>query len=281
MDGGSAHRLGRCLVFRMAGQRAADRKAIPPSPKTQTSFALRAFMGVRKTEAPSVAYAAIGIGAERSRARLFVAYAVIGQIRLSPTGKRAGRRESILFHAGKRADFLLIAFFFELPGPFMLCGNRLWAHHLPKRPKAAFPKIREGPLSAASGCALSFQEKQAPFFRRHGEAQAVPLRYSAVQKRLSDASDGGAAKSPIEKKAGKKAPFPMAGTGMSGKTPLSAIRAWRSAGEDRWKMCPCLCAWSRTRRCRHVATPCRSYRIPKDKTPRLCWPHRKTTFPHR
>ena len=172
-----------------------------------------------------------------------------------------------------------MAFFFQLPDPFMLCGNRLWAPPLPKRPKAAFPGIREGPLSAASGRALSFREKQGPFFRRHGKTQAVPIRYSAVPP--SDASDGGAAKSLIEKKAGKKAPFPMASTGMSGKTPLSAIRAWHSAGEDRRRMCPCLCAWSRTRRCRHIARPCRSYRIPKDRTLRLCWPHRKTTFPRR
>lgn len=165
-------------------------------------------------------------------------------------------------------------FFFQLPGPFMLCGNRLWAPPLPKRPKAAFPRVREGPLSAASDRALSFREKQAPFFRRHGKAQAVPIRYSAVPplgrfrrrrgqvpEREDTLSDGG--------------------PGMSGKTPLSAIRAWRSAGEDRWRMCPCLCAWSRTRRCRHVARPCRGYRIPKDRTLRLCWPHRKTTFPRR
>ena len=41
----------------------------------------------RRTEnrSPLLRYAAIGIGAGHSRTRLFVAYAIIGQIRLSPT----------------------------------------------------------------------------------------------------------------------------------------------------------------------------------------------------
>lgn len=277
MDGGSLHCLCRCLVFRMAGQRAANRKAIPPSPKTQTSFALRRSWAYGKPK-PSPS-----LRGHRHRVRTFKD-ATLCRLRghrsnpALPHMKRAGRKESILFHAGERTDFPLIAFFFSASRSIHAVRQPSLGPSSPETAKsglsqnqgrAAFRSIRPGPL---------FSGKAGPIFPAAWQSASGP---HSLQRRPPLGRFRRRRGQVPEREENKKAPFPMADTGMSGKTPLSAIRAWRSAGEDRWRMCPCLCAWSRTRRCRHVARPCRSYRIPKDRTLRLCWPHRKTTFPRR
>lgn len=274
MDGGSPHRLGRCLVFRMAEQRATDRKAIPPRPKQRRALSsARSSTYGKQKPSPS-------LRGHRHRGRTFKD-ATLCRLRdhrsnpALPHMKRAGKKESILFHAGKRASSSPI-------GLLLFSASR--SIHAVRQPslgpsspetaksglsqsqgRAAFRSIRPGPLFSGKAGPIfpaAWQSASGP----HSLQRRPPLgrfrrRRGQVPEREDTLSDGG--------------------PGMSGKTPLSAIRAWRSAGEDRWRMCPCLCAWSRTRRCRHVARPCRGYRIPKDRTLRLCWPHRKTTFPRR